>query len=138
MWFIVICSLLIELFSLSFTLPIVAVRMVVASSRPSIFVVLFWTHRTSSYALVLYNYRFVTKRSFSLLVSPSLLFLQRSMTNKMTSSSKRTSSPSPLSFECLNMNCNCVFSTEKSLRAHLWHSKSCKKYRPPSGCFQGS
>ena len=128
MWFIVICSLLFELFPLYFTSPI-AVRMVVAPSRPSIFVAPFWTHRhTSSYALVLYNYRFVTKRRFLLLVSPVLLFLQCSLTNKMASSLTRTSSPSPPSFGCFNMNCYRVFSSEKSLRAHIRHSNSCKKY----------
>ena len=46
----------------------------------------------------------------------------------MASSLTRTSSPSPPSLECFNMNCYRVFSTEKSLRAHLRHSDSCKRY----------
>ena len=42
--------------------------------------------------------------------------------------SKRTAPSAPSSFECFNMNCYRTFPTEKSLRAHLWHSDSCKKY----------
>ena len=48
--------------------------------------------------------------------------------------SKRTAPSAPSSFECFNMNCYRTFATEKSLRAHLWHSDSCKKYMILSDC----